>query len=358
MGHIYSQARQVFIWLGGDHLVGEGANMAYNFIRRYATCDDYTRTLDAPESQKQRFALREALEIYWSRAWVTQEVALARNIKLLAHHTEIDLSQIRDTTLVNHLRINFPSSGQPRNVTQYDFWDLATNFERTASEGRVKMCPRDTKAWVPQSLYHLLADLNWKECLVARDRVFSLVSMCKERPRFQVDYPLGDLALVHHICRASKRKLCFCYAVDLLRALELLGNMDGENGVDSPYRDQLFLETDVRCTKAQRKHCACQYQVGHRPGEQYHSLCLREVCEDTRGHLTWNASEVVFSVSNERTQNVTSLVVVSRSADNGHYTLRLSLPFLEMLSRWQWKIYQSCRNPQYPPNHEVRFVTK
>ncbi|KAF3038731.1 hypothetical protein E8E11_005943 [Didymella keratinophila] len=76
MGEIFSQARQVFAWLGSNQDIG-----------KFLTSRGDTEGLDASY-----YAFYGAT--YWSRAWITQEIALAQRVVLAASTQELALDKL------------------------------------------------------------------------------------------------------------------------------------------------------------------------------------------------------------------------------------------------------------------------
>ena len=93
---------------------------------------------------------------YWNRAWITQEIALARQLTLVASGTELNSELL-------------PNS---KNLT-----------ELAGLRGR--------------SLVYLLDKFKGKECVIPRDRVFSLLAVCGEG---------SDLAQRRPVCGRQIRR--------------------------------------------------------------------------------------------------------------------------------------------------------
>lgn len=83
MGSIYERAEEVISWLGNDEAA----------IR----CLD----LDAEPSPSDNFEFSGLS--YWNRAWITQEIALARRVVLMAGSRQLGLTNARSTKVWDHI---------------------------------------------------------------------------------------------------------------------------------------------------------------------------------------------------------------------------------------------------------------
>jgi hypothetical protein len=67
----------------------------------------------------------------------------------------------------------------------------------------------------------LLFDLRNNKCSVARDRVFSLASICSEKGLIQVDYEFLVFQFVYQILSVFNINVCVCTTTNILRILRL-----------------------------------------------------------------------------------------------------------------------------------------
>ena len=117
---------------------------------------------------------------YWDRAWITQEVALARQITFMAGKVCLPANEIP-----------FISEGFFRT-------SLAALFPGTAEELRGR------------SLIYLMDRFRVKKSGVIRDRVFSLLSLCGDGSDVPIDYETTDLEVADDVLRCCKRSFCLC----------------------------------------------------------------------------------------------------------------------------------------------------
>lgn len=70
-------------------------------------------------------------------------------------------------------------------------------------------------------LIRLLLKFYSRKCSVARDRIFSLVSLCSEKDRIKVDYECSVFQLAHQLVSACRSTICICTT---LLILDMLGS--------------------------------------------------------------------------------------------------------------------------------------
>jgi hypothetical protein len=177
MGHIYSRANRVVSWLGIDPTVALW--LQFTQAGKY----DYSAGRDSFQFSP-----------YWERAWITQEMALARRISFMACKTILDSDQL--PTLKDSLKL--------------ERWtELMKSFTylRTIS--------RET------SLFQLLSRSLDKKCKYPRDRVFSLLTLCWDGVNVDVDYTISDVFLAWKILNSCNHGLCLCSIRFVHRALKL-----------------------------------------------------------------------------------------------------------------------------------------
>lgn len=124
-----------------------------------------------------RLEMFSAIERYLSRAWVTQEMALAHYpLKLLGYTTEIN---------VRWIGLFERSSDRPA-VAPTELWSFAASGHR-----------------YPKGLYSLIALNGNKNCSILRDRIYSILSLCGQDLQLQVDYDIPDTRLFRNILEAA-----------------------------------------------------------------------------------------------------------------------------------------------------------
>ena len=169
MGQIFSEAQAVISWLGN----GTGPHRGI------------ARFLSQPQSNGRDFYEFISSE-YWDRAWITQEVTLAKRVVLMANDKQLDVEALLD-------RIDLDQS----NGSSYT--DRCMVLNRTA-----------LLLFKTKSLLHLLYMFRTKECEQPRDRIFSLLALCGEGSDIQVDYSWSSKELTRHILSCCPKSFCWC----------------------------------------------------------------------------------------------------------------------------------------------------
>jgi hypothetical protein len=340
MGDIYSRAAMVVAWLGDQASVEvalaslQVAGTRWPILNTSRRLRNLAKQQDGTDKKSFLFALKE----YWSRAWITQEIALATRVKLLARETEWDLSRASGNGLFRARK----SLRHDETISQVT--SLAT--EQYDSGGK--------------SLLGLLSRFRDRQCSVRRDRIFSLLSLCSEGSRIHVDYGISDLQLLYRVLDASPGTSCLCSAAIVVHALDLTALIS-----DEPRLMEEFAEFDTRgvynspLSESSLIKCnLCWSDLGSSWHEhQIVFFCLSSVCQDISGHLIWeqaspshnagveaNLGRVYYTRAAKSLEGgflvkpvgqMGELVQIAPSADGQTYTIRLTLrALLEVFVGW------------------------
>jgi hypothetical protein len=147
--------------------------------------------------------------VYWTRAWIVQELVLAQQVIICIGPLFLDLDDFDWRTRpkwesVPTIRIN-------------PFWRL----------NRIR-CGRlfNDKLSIRKSLIRLIEYFHDKQCSDPRDRIFSLLSIVRgEGEDLEVDYGLSRAELAFEVLRKCERSLCLCTAILVAQTLQL--DIDG-----------------------------------------------------------------------------------------------------------------------------------
>ncbi|KAH7076932.1 heterokaryon incompatibility protein-domain-containing protein, partial [Paraphoma chrysanthemicola] len=159
MGWIYSNAVHVVSWLGNDPMIAE--------LFRFAAVDDSRERYNEPSFHRNE---------YWRRAWITQEIYLARKWYLLVKGVLIPASAIVQAAKT----MKYPGR-KPYRVLDDVVSKLFPNHDisRTVLEN-FKLCSR-------------------KQCSDPRDLVYSLLSISSDGAKLLVDYGCSMIELAKHV---------------------------------------------------------------------------------------------------------------------------------------------------------------
>jgi hypothetical protein len=185
MGRIYSEAEVVVAWLG----VGSKETILYYhgdlqlqvepLLRRYRRKIVYSDLAANP---------------YWTRAWITQELKLARRITFAIGSLTFTIDRLL---------------GMVRGI----------RFNRYGEVNQILALGGSKQNMLGEPLANLLLTFRHKECSVARDRIFSLLSLCSEKASIKVDYSCSVLELVYSIMRSNAHTLCACSTLIIMQSL-------------------------------------------------------------------------------------------------------------------------------------------
>ncbi|CAN9417672.1 unnamed protein product [Alternaria alternata] len=172
MGHIFSRAVKVISWLGDFEGIARFFRESKPPLRLHVSAPEHLNP----------FPLHFFQSEYWTRAWITQELSLARKITFMAGKEEIDRWQppeeAEDKPVV-------PWVFRPYKVKDYYF------LGNRSHQGR------------DRSLIYLLYIYSRKECWDPRDRIFSLLALCGEGSNLDVDYDISHDALAKRVLRVG-----------------------------------------------------------------------------------------------------------------------------------------------------------
>lgn len=168
MGSIYSNAQEVFVWLG-DH--GELAEAFHEWLSmaHEDECPAHLRN----QWDKIRF------NGYWQRAWIKQEILLAQRVTIVLRGAKIEW------TVLGGAIARSGSLDQLENehaAHLWTFWGERWSSKHGHSGSTTSSCEDLFSFW---SLMHTH---RRAECTDKRDRVYSLLGLVSEKHEFVVDY--------------------------------------------------------------------------------------------------------------------------------------------------------------------------
>ncbi|CAN9346902.1 unnamed protein product [Alternaria sp. RS040] len=185
MGQIFSHAIKVISWLGDDERIAQ-------FLRESSS----PLSLDMVYPQHNRPGMSHFFKSdYWDRAWITQEVGLARSITFMACNEEVDRWQPPEE--------KGDDAMVPRNPNPV----YSENYSHR---------------WRGKSLVYLVELFFYKECHDRRDRIFSLLGLCGEGSDLEVDYGISRTDLIMRVLQVCSNSFCLC-AINMLDRVLGLG---------------------------------------------------------------------------------------------------------------------------------------
>lgn len=316
MGRIYSNAMAVYLWLGE---MPQSLSPLVDIIQNATTStfEDLGTIVSNKDILKEHIIENK----YWSRAWVTQEILLAREVKVWLGAKSIDfksmISGLESFYLIDH------GEGHTRNHF--------SQFVRSWSG-----------AFQPDKLITLLAQFHNKECDNQHDRIYSLLSLCSEADRrLDVDYDVARTDLAIQVLRQCRESLCICSAAVVAQTLGPHGFKPGSE--ESSRNDVPYLEFDVVANSVKSKvtrwllYCF-DYKDTTASSHYRNSLDFQDTCEsisladfrmawneNTTTHpnlIRWTHSEAKTS-RNFNLGKLDGPHVIARGTKDGVFTFRI-----------------------------------
>jgi hypothetical protein len=239
MGQIFSKAVEVLAWLGNHPKTAEFLSLIGQIPGPRLSWESFKDEGNTVPDDLLYFFERN---YYWRRAWITQELVLARRVAILSGREELNFNML------------------PRKM----------RIHGTLQGAELK----------GKSLVHLLRLLDDRDCKCKRDQIFSLLALCNEN--IQVDYGIPDEHVLWQTLKSCQESLCFCTVSLVANALEIK-----------------LLDIAIQIstkTQLQRSYIARQYCVRCREMLPYawwinsgYLFCLSSVCEGIRRHLFFHA---------------------------------------------------------------------
>lgn len=237
MGSIYRTATEVLVWLGSDAVIEKLLDWA---------CTPQTKTHKAlyympvhrTPNRLRDATTRLAKHPYWTRAWVTQELWLARDLRLLCGSSEISgdaLSRCLPGELSNLF-------------TDYRFYvlgvsPLAWKIDSLLvpdSDVRfiVRLFRRGNFEKSLQGFWQIFSRRTETQCQDTFDRIYSILALTGQEDTIQVDYNISSVALFWNAVDAfdawttSHRLYCLWRALELDLDL-MLNDVEANKNIQS-----------------------------------------------------------------------------------------------------------------------------
>ena len=306
MGTIYSQAQSMLIWLGTNESTTRVLEVALKACELLDQCDSLPQFLDAATRDPVIHNLQVARDLtsllshtYWSRAWITQEVLLSRNIQVLSDKALVDSKQLRPLCYLEHvLTSNFADVSL---VT--DSRAIATGRNSTKYLEELFL----PKGREERHTIQLLLEFPSRACEIARDRIHSLGFLATDGASIPVDYAMPDQDFFYSVLKALKRTVnCLCLVAVIANALRY-STKAGEPGHRSCPAFKLTTtlskpEAKERMSKQRSRSLSfrrfarpkrdapalvpcCSDCGGKIADKDLHIVCLSKYCSLMQGHL-------------------------------------------------------------------------
>lgn len=212
MGNIFSCAQSVHIWLGSAQRLVPVLKILHD--PEAASSGDWFLV----RSKQNADALTTYIchNEYWNRAWVIQEIFLAKTVMVWADSITLAFDTLHWT--IDYFYISWKDTP----IAQFKLFTTAIPQAQTQST----TFSEAKKLYHGASLLTLLANFSSKSCEQPRDRVFSLLSMCGEGRDIHVDYSTSDEEVALNVLQCCDKWRCACVPLIVSRCLNLRKNSE------------------------------------------------------------------------------------------------------------------------------------
>jgi hypothetical protein len=322
MATIYSSATEVIAWLGISTAI---ATFLWKCRRgeKQAQPSLQPRALISPRQHKLTLEDYKSFRAsrYWDRAWITQEIALARNIVYVA---------------------SFPALGP----VYLDMALLPVKAQRShdlePSASLSRALPTTTRELLGESIIYLLDVFKSKKCRVDRDRIYSLLGICDRGWAVRVDYKTSPEKLMKQVLDLSPHTICFC-------AVRLLSRVLGATHVHAFHR-RPYAEISVPYSRIREN---IRKQPTLKP-KAITTIALAEICSRAKGYVVilsdvagyhgiWYLHPDRAEYCNLNKVSWNTGCTMKRSVSGAEYIISLSLEVLLELSLLQQSVSGALR---------------
>ena len=271
MGLIYSKAVRVIAWLGMEKAIvralvfcNDLGALRNNCFQECPSFDDIWTSWRQRDKELHGQLTQDFESFsgspYWNRAWITQEILLARKVTIFANDYECCL----DKTLYSHL------SYSPWIHTQQTFLSY---IEAVCGQRQTQ---RDTLA-------DLLIKFPGRECMIPRDQIYSLVSVASDAYMMTIDYGSTFRKFLCQCLRTIEHSLCLCSWIAIIKTL----NLRSRDYVHE-YAELVFI-VRMRLSKLSGSNYVCSLcqircQMPHGHSSDL-PTCIQPVCRKFESHF-------------------------------------------------------------------------
>lgn len=301
MGAIYSTAHEVLAWLGVSESIGRACTFGYELgvleLGRSAPQNIWRAENSRSGGQLKRDWLSVVRSPYWKRAWITQEVLLARKLTILVNETELEPMQ---TSWISCGLLAGINDHEGDVWLEPETWDSDTQVFSTY----MNVLCKQTKMLANEKMVSLFHRLPGRLSTNPRDRIYSLLSIATDAGSITVDYEGPDRDVLVQVLRLYSTSMCVCfwfYMVDMLNCW-----LEPDDGFE--HKEPVFIvpmrvvhaEFVMGASEWYSSCLTCQKKVPddfvHEDSEEM-SFCVRELCGCVPGgHLYMRKHETPHGV--------------------------------------------------------------
>ncbi|KAK1919126.1 hypothetical protein P3342_008850 [Pyrenophora teres f. teres] len=220
MGSIYSKAVEVIAWLGLSQSMGRAFTCALE-LKPSSWGSEMMKEWRIRNEQSNGQQKEDWFTVirngYWTRAWITQEILLANQIKIWVNNLEIEPRRI--SHFAEAMTLSIHHLGERRLTQRIDDRDHKSRifafYMRHMGQGLGDI----RKSNEEQKLITLFANLPGRQSYYIHDRVYSLISIAADAPNIKVDYRASPGELLNQLLEIYSTTMCICswfYISDML----------------------------------------------------------------------------------------------------------------------------------------------
>jgi hypothetical protein len=187
MGAIYAAATHVIIWLGSSRAISDFLNVWKECDKVESGASWWLETRESLLAVVSGWSLL-AKHDYWTRAWITQEIAQAKSLSLLADDVELDSRLLRY-------------------IVQIPWYPEKSRNDSFLSHISIA---RGRRLLHGKPLVALLEELPDRHCQIPRDRIYSLLTLAAEGAKVKVHYDISGIDVVCDVMEACETSACIC----------------------------------------------------------------------------------------------------------------------------------------------------
>lgn len=304
MGLIFSGAEKVNAWLG----INPQTTTFFDFwthASRSRSLEDFWK--EVWDWKKIQICWRAfATDGYWSRAWITQEILLAKVLIFMTDEVEIQPRELKGNWWLPTYLL-----GKSPDVE----WEVPEALI-------VKCLSILDKGCTPQTpLVKLIGDYPGRICQDPKDQVYSLLFLACDGDRISVDYRLQESEFCLQLIHAIQSSLCLCSLKCLTESMSAgitadpvfyMRFRDRRKSLRVRPRDLPWLEQEKLRLKASLSLVdQCSFCKEHVTSCTGHLFCLEEICPAKGGHFSLTQHTIDLDVHGNST--VTNLLMLHSS---------------------------------------------
>lgn len=376
MGKIYKSAVGIIAWFGTDPDVTEfiGAVRKDPGMLGELYKEEHYRTASAYRNF-QRTAVYTGLQslteaAYWRRAWITQEIVLARSILFASgHQCIVGIGEEQLSADLHH----------SRSVVSSYLANIMGTLMRDNPVIRLSE-HLEVRQDARRGLVDLVGCLSHKECQIARDKIYSVLALTLDGEDLRPDYEASDEDVLSRALECSRSAWCVC---EMYRAasifkqidhramsthfIEFTTTIEWRRRWSGPLEFQILPELNLRLCKR------CNNVLPHDSdvqGMYTYAICTSGICAEYHAHLLFKIPVLEGDVtvrayeppggreSHERPSlagvKINMQDVSTRSASI--WNIQMPLQEFFIAGSWQWSLRDVKRacGSAWTPGYQVK----